>query len=124
MDITLTFQALELDEEDLQAEVKRLLPQILEIDGVEQVRLIRVEAPYGAKSNGGFVLGALKFVADNSKIVQGLLELSNALLGNKTLKMTVKAPDGREFSGEAKDRDDLEYLLHQAKQFYQQQGQP
>ena len=49
--------------------------------------------------------------------------LSNALLNNKTVKMTVKAPDGSEFSGEAKNRDDLEYLLQQAEEFYQRRGQ-
>lgn len=124
MNITLTFQAPELDNEDLQAEVERLLPQIQEIEGVEQADLISVELPpNGSKAGGGFVLGALKFVADNSKIIQGLLGLSNALLGNKTLKMTVKAPDGSEFSGEAKNRDDLEYLLQQAEEFYQRRGQ-
>jgi len=40
MDITLTFQAPELDNEDLQAEVEQLLPQIREIEGVEQAVLI------------------------------------------------------------------------------------
>ena len=127
MNITLTFQAPELDNEDLQAEVERLLPQVREIEGVEQANLIAVELPPdGSKAGGGFVLGALKFVADNSKIIQGLLGLSNALLGNKTLKMTVKATDGSEFSGEAKNREDLEYLLQQAEVFYQrrEQGQP
>ncbi|MEH2176703.1 sugar ABC transporter permease [Nostoc sp.] len=127
MDITLTFQAPELDSEELQSEVERLLPQIRELDGVEQADLIGVEIlPNGSKTGGGFVLGSLKFVADNSKIIQGLIGLSNALLGNKILKMTVKAPDGSEFSGEAKNRDDLEYLLQQAEEFYQrrEQAQP
>jgi hypothetical protein len=124
MDVILTFQAPELDNEDLQAEVERLLPQIQEIEGIEQAALIGVELPpEGSKAGGGFVLGALKFVADNSKIIQGLMGLSNALLGNKTLKMTVKASDGSEFSGEAKNRDDLEYLLQQAEEFYQRREQ-
>ncbi|MBD1848468.1 sugar ABC transporter permease [Leptolyngbya sp. FACHB-711] len=124
MDIILTFQSLELDNEDLQAEVECLLPQLREVDGVEEVALIDVKLPPdGSKSGGGFVLGALKFVVNNSKIIQGLMGLSNALLGNKTLKMTVKAPDGSEFSGEAKNRDDLEYLLQQAEEFYQRREQ-
>jgi hypothetical protein len=124
MDVILTFQATNLDNEDLQAEVERLLPQIKEIEGVEQANLISVELPPdGSKAGGGFLLGALKFVADNSKIIQGLMGLSSALLGNKTLKLTVKAPDGSEFSGEAKNRDDLEYLLKQAEEFYQRRGQ-
>jgi len=123
MDIALTFQAPELNDEDLQAEVEKLLPQIREIDSVEQADLISVEpVPDGSKAGSGFVLGALKLVADNSKIIQALLGLSNALLGNKTLKMTVKASDGSEFSGEAKNRDELEYLLKQAEEFYQRRG--
>lgn len=123
MDIALTFQAPELNDEDLQAEVEKLLPQIREIDSVEQAYLISVElVPDGSKAGGGFVLGALKLVADNSKIIQALLSLSNALLGNKTLKMTVKASDGSEFSGEAKNRDELEYLLQQAEEFYRRRG--
>ncbi len=119
MDITLTFEAPDLDDEDLQAEVEQLLPQIREIEGM-QADLIAVELlPEGAKSAGGMVLGAVKLAVDNSKIIRGLMGVSNALLGNKALKLTVKAPDGSEFSGEATSREDLEYLLQQAEAFYQ-----
>ncbi|MBA3921117.1 MAG: sugar ABC transporter permease [Nostocaceae cyanobacterium] len=122
--ITLEFQAPELDNEDLQVEVEKLLPQIREIEGVEQADLIEVDLlPQGSKAVGGFVLGAIKFVADNSKIIQGLMSLGDALLGDKTLKLTVKAADGSTFSGQAKSRDDLEYLLQQAEEFYQRRGQ-
>lgn len=124
MDITLTFAAPELDDEDLQAEVEQLLPQIREIEGVEAANLLFAEqAPDGSKSLGGMALGAVKLVVDNSKIIRGLMGLSDALLGNKSLKLTVKARDGSEFSGEAKNREDLEYLLQQAEAFYQRRGQ-
>lgn len=127
MDITLTFTAPELHDEDLQAEVEQLLPQMREIEGVEAANLMVVEqVPDGSKSIGGFALGAVKLVVDNSKIIRGLMGLSSALLGNKSLKLTVKAQDGSEFSGEAHNREDLEYLLQQAEAFYQRraQGQP
>lgn len=124
MDITLTFAAPELDDEDLQAEVERLLPQLREIEGVEAANLMVAEqVPDGSKSFGGMALGAVRLVVDNSKIIRGLLGLGNALLGNKSLKLTVKARDGSEFSGEAKSREDLEYLLQQAEAFYQRREQ-
>lgn len=124
MDITLSFTASGLNDEDLQSEVERLLPQIREIEGIEQANLVPIDCPPdGSKTAGGFVLATLKLVTENSKIIRGMMGLSSALLGNKTLKMTVKAPDGSEFSGEAKSRDDLEYLLQKAEAFYQRREQ-
>jgi len=124
-EILLTFQAPDLDDEDLQIYVERLLPQIRDIEGVEKANLVGAETTVeGSRSIGGFALGAVKVVAENSNIIKGLWSLSNTLTGNnKTLKMTVKAPDGREFSGEAKSRDDFEYLMQQAEEFYQRRSQ-
>ncbi|MFM7424758.1 MAG: sugar ABC transporter permease [Elainella sp.] len=119
MDIILTFAAPDLDDEDLQAEVEQLLPQIREIEGVRADPIAVERLPDGAKSAGGAVLGAVKLVVDNSKIIRSLIGVSSALLGKKALKLTVKAPDGSEFSGEATSREDLEYLLQQAEAFYQ-----
>lgn len=59
MTISLSEQG--LDEEELQAEAENLLPQIKEVDGVEDADLVAVtEAPQGSKALGGFLLATLK----------------------------------------------------------------
>ena len=125
LQVTIAFQDPELDDEDLQTDVERLLPQIREIDGIEAVGLVPVEEmPVGAKSIGGIVVGAAKFAIDNSNILKGLVFVGNRLINGKTLKATFKAPDGREFSGEAGSRSDFEYLLQQAEAFFDRGKQP
>ncbi len=125
LQVTIAFQEPELDDEDLQADVDRLLPQIREIDGVEEVGLVPVaEMPTGAKSIGGIVVGAAKFAVDNSNILKGLVFIGGRLVNGKTLKATFKAPDGREFSGEAGSRSDFEYLMQQAEEFFDRGKQP
>ena len=59
--ITISLQDPSLDDDELQAEVENLLPQMKEVDGVENVDLVPVtEAPKGSKALGGFLLGMLQ----------------------------------------------------------------
>jgi hypothetical protein len=122
--ITLTFQSADLSEEQLQAEMENLLPQLREVEGIDEVGLVAVdEAPPQTKSIGGFVLGALKFTIDNSKILTGLLGVGNAIVGNgKTVKLTVKAANGEEFSAEAKTVAELEQMQQMAAAFLDRRG--
>jgi len=122
--ITLTFQSANLSDEQLQSDVEELLPQFREIDGVAEVDLVAVdEAPPNTKSVGGFVLGALKFTIENSKILTGLLGVGNAIVGNgKTVKFSVKASNGKEFSAEAKTLAELEQMQKMAEDFLNRQG--
>jgi hypothetical protein len=122
--ITLTLQSDELSDERLQSDVESLLTQIREIEGVADLGLIAVdEAAANTKSVGGFFLGALKFTIENSKILSGLLTMGNAIVGNgKTVKMSVKAANGMEFSAEARNLAELEQIQQRAEEFLNRQG--
>ncbi len=122
--VTLTFQSADLSDDKLQSDVEELLPQLREIDGVAEADWVPVEAaPRGSKAFGDVVLGALKFTIENSKILTGLLGMGNAIVGNgKTVKISVKAANGNEFSGEAKNVEELEQVQQMAEDFLNRQG--
>ena len=122
--VTLTFQSADLSDDKLQSDVEELLPQLREIDGVAEADWVPVEtAPRGSKAFGDVVLGALKFTIENSKILTGLLGVGNAIMGNgKTVKISVKASNGNEFSGEAKNLTELEQVQQMAEDFLNRQG--
>jgi hypothetical protein len=122
--ITLTFQSADLSDEKLQEQVEDLLPQLRDVQGVNEVGLVSAgEAPENSKAIGAMALGALKFTIDNSKILTGLLGVGNAIVGNsKTVKLTVKAANGEEFSAEAKTVAELEQIQQLAADFLDRRG--
>ncbi|MDJ0797825.1 MAG: hypothetical protein QNJ51_13595 [Calothrix sp. MO_167.B12] len=63
--LTISLSELGLDNEELEAEVGNLLPQLKEVDGVEDAGLVEVTGtPRGAKAFGGLSLGMLETVLD------------------------------------------------------------
>ncbi len=122
--VTLTFQSADLSDEKLQSDVEELLPQLREIAGVAEADWVPVEmAPRGSKAFGDAVLGMLKFTIENSKILTGLLGVGNAIMGNeKTIKISVIAANGNEFSGEAKNLAELAQVQQMAEAFLNRQG--
>jgi hypothetical protein len=122
--ITLTFQSDNLSDDELQSDMERLLPQLREVEGIEDAHLVTVaEAPANTKSVGGFVLGALKFTIDNSKILTGLLGVGNAIVGNgKTVKFSVEGANGEKFSAEARSVEELAQMQQMATAFLDRQG--
>jgi hypothetical protein len=122
--ITLTFQSDNLSDDELQSDMERLLPQLREVEGIEDAHLVTVaEAPANTKSVGGFVLGAMKFTIDNSKILTGLLGVGNAIVGNgKTVKFSVEGANGEKFSAEARSVEELAQMQQMATAFLDRQG--
>ncbi|MCC5605730.1 sugar ABC transporter permease [Nostoc sp. CHAB 5834] len=115
--VTISLSELGLDEEKLQTEAENLLPQIKDVDGVEDAGLVPVtEAPQGSKAFGGFELGTLKAVV-NPALIKPLFGFLGRVLGNKSIKMRVKAPDGRELNLEASSHEDLEFAQKLAEDF-------
>lgn len=56
--VTISLSDHNLDDDQLQEQVENLLPQLKEVDGVEDANLVSVEqAPPGSKALGGFLLG-------------------------------------------------------------------
>ncbi|MEL7244586.1 MAG: sugar ABC transporter permease, partial [Cyanobacteria bacterium J06573_2] len=100
--LTISLSELDLDEEDLQAEVENLLPQIKEVDGVESAGLVEVsEVPESSKSLTGYVLGMLKTVLVDKADLKNVFGFLRDRFGNKPIKLKLKAPDGRELDLEA-----------------------
>lgn len=116
--LTISLSELDLDEEDLQAEVENLLPQIKEVDGVEEAGLVEVsEVPESSKSLTGYVLGMLKTVLVDKADLKNVFSFLRDRFGNKPIKLVLKAPDGRELDLEASSREEFEFAMLQAQNF-------
>lgn len=115
--VTISLSAPDLDDEELQAEIENLLPQVREVDGVEQADLVTVEkAPPGSKALGGFLLGMLTAEV-NAKNIKALFGFLGDRLGGKPIEMTLKTPDGRELSVKASSQAEFEFVMQKAQEF-------
>ena len=115
--VTIDLTNLGLDDEDLHGEVQSLLPQLKDVDGVEDADLVPVEtAPKDSKALGGFILGLLNTEVNLAKI-KTLFNFLSDRLGNKPIKMVLKAPDGRELNLEASSREEFEFAFQKAQDF-------
>jgi hypothetical protein len=115
--LTISLSELDLDEEELQAEVENLLPQIQEVDGVEDAGLVEVtEVPESSKSLTGYALGMLKTVLDPQHI-KSVFGFLRDRFGDKPIKLILKAPDGRELNLEASSREEFGFAMQQAQDF-------
>lgn len=107
----------ELDDEELQKTVEILLPQIREVDGIENAELINVEAaPKGSKALGGYLLGMLTTEINPANIKKFITFLSERLQG-KQIEMQIKSPDGRELNLKASSQAEFEFAFQKAQEF-------
>ncbi|HAJ59450.1 MAG TPA: sugar ABC transporter permease [Cyanobacteria bacterium UBA8543] len=101
----------------MQAGVENLLPQIREVDGVEQADLVPVEeAPPGSKALGGFLWGLL-MAEVNPANIKALFGFLGDRLGGQPIKMNVKASDGRELNIEASSQAEFDLAYQKAQEF-------
>jgi len=115
--VTISLLDPSLDEEELQSEVQDLLPQLREVDGVEDANLVAVEtAPPGAKALGGFLLGLL-MAEVNPANIKALFGFLGERLGGKPIEMSLKAADGRELSIKASSKAEFDYAYEKAQEF-------
>ncbi|MBD2497231.1 sugar ABC transporter permease [Nostoc sp. FACHB-280] len=115
--VTVSLTELGLDDEELQAQVQNLLPQLREVDGVEDADLVAVtDVPEGSKALGGFLLGFLNAEV-NPKNLKALFGFLGDRFGNKPIKILVKAPDGREINIEASSREEFDFAYQKAQEF-------
>jgi hypothetical protein len=122
--VTIALTELDLDEEELQAEVQNLLPQLKEVDGVEDADLVAVtDIPAGSKAFGGFLLGLLSAKVNPANL-KSLFNFLGDRFGNKPIKLSVKAgADGsRELNLEASSREEFEFALQKAQDFLNNQS--
>ena len=115
--LTIAFTDPELDGEELEAQAQNLLIQLKDLDEVEAVnRVLDPNPPAGNKTVGGFLVGLLMTevsVANFKKLGAFLGDR----LGNKPVKLKVKAPDGRELELEASSREEFDYAYEKAQAF-------
>ncbi|MDZ8136509.1 MAG: sugar ABC transporter permease [Nostoc sp. DedQUE04] len=115
--VTISLSELGLDEEELQAETQNLLPQLREVDGVEEVGLVAAtEAPEHSKVGGDFLWHLLNAQV-NPASFKALFGFLSDRFGNKPIKLALKAPDGRELNLEASSRKEFEFAMQQAQDF-------
>jgi hypothetical protein len=115
--LTIAFNDPDLDMEELDEEVQRLLVQMKELDEVEEVnRVLDPNPPEGNKAIGGFIVGLLltEVSKENFKKLMGFL---GDRLGNKPIKLKVKAPDGRELELEASSQEEFDFAYQKAQAF-------
>jgi hypothetical protein len=99
---TLVFNDPDLDAEEKDEEVQKLLNQMQKLDEVEEItRVLDPNPLVGNKALGGFLVGMLTVVVkpENIKKLFGFLR---ERLSGKPIEIAIKAPDGRELNIKAK----------------------
>lgn len=115
--LTIDFNHPDLDEEEKDKEVQKLLAQIKELDQVEDVeRVLDPNPPEGNKAFLSFLTGLLMVEVSPANIKK-LFGFLGERLGNKAIKLTVKAPNGKEISVEASSKQEFEYAMQKAQDF-------
>lgn len=115
--VTIAIQDPDLDQEELQAEIENLLPQVREVDGIEKADLVAAEeVPKDSKAFGGFLMGMLTAEVNPSNIKKLMFFLGDRL-GGKQIEMVLKAPDGRELNLKASSQAEFEFAFQKAQEF-------
>ena len=114
--LMITFTDPDLNAEELNDEVVRLLSDLndrSDIDAVDRVR--DPNPPDGNKSGGAFLVGVLmaEVSVANAKKVLGFL---GDRLGNKPISFEVEG-NGKKLKVSASSREELEFAMQKAKEF-------
>lgn len=114
--LAISFKDPELDEEERDKEVERLLAQLKDMDEVDSAgRVYDLNPPEGTKSIGGFLVGLLTAEAsvDNGKKLMGFL---GDRLSGKPIEMEVEA-NGKKLKVTAYSKGELEAAIKAAQDF-------
>ncbi|MBD2594866.1 sugar ABC transporter permease [Nostoc sp. MBR 210] len=111
--VTVSLTELGLDDEELQTQVQNLLPQLRDVDGVEDADLVAVtEVPEGSKALGGFSLGTFKALVKPT-LIKPVFDFLGRL-SNKTFEIEVEAY-GEKFKAKASSKEDLIFILEKTE---------
>jgi hypothetical protein len=114
---TIVFNDPDLDVEEKDEEVQKLLNQMQKLDEVEEItRVLDPNPPKGNKALGGFLVGTLTAVVkpENFKTLFGFL---GERLKGKPIEIAIKAPDGRELNIKANSQAEFEFAFQKAQEF-------
>ncbi|MEG4838364.1 hypothetical protein [Microcoleus sp. B9-D4] len=115
-----------LEDEELNRLAVTLLQQMKDSDEFEKVNRVAVEdedIPKDAKSIEGFIVGILMAEVNSQNIISAISWLHRRLIG-KTLKFTIKTPQGTEISLEGSTLKDIEALMQKAEKFLNETEDP
>lgn len=114
--LTINFNDPELDEEDRDDEVVRLLNELRSIDEVEDARrVLDTNPPEGSKAMGGFLAGLLSAEV-NPANAKSFFSFLGDRLGGKPIELAVEV-NGRKLNVTAHSREELEIAIEAAKDF-------
>ncbi len=114
--LTISFVDPDLDEEEKEAEVIKLLAQMKNLDEVEEVgRVAEASVPQNSKSISGYIAGKVwTFVkSQNIKQVWGFL---SERLGNKVIEVEAEA-NGKKIKVKAKNSQELQEAVKAVQEF-------
>jgi hypothetical protein len=116
--LTIAFTDPTLTAEEREAEAQQLLVQLADLENVKADRVLDPNPPQGSKAFGSILFGWLTVEVSKETIKQLGAFLSKRL-GEKgpMIKLTVKAPDGRELAIEANDQATFDYAMQKAQDF-------
>lgn len=113
---TIGFNDPELEVEQRDEQVQRLIAELKQMDEVDTVgRVLDPNPPEGNKALGGFLAGLLmaEVNAANAKKLMGFL---GDRLGNKPIELAVEA-NGKKLTVKAHSREELEAAIKAAQDF-------
>ncbi|MGV0104352.1 Sugar ABC transporter permease [Nostoc sp. DSM 114160] len=113
---TIAFNDADLDAEERDEQVQRLITELKQIDEVDAVgRVLDPRPPEGNKALGGFLVGLLMAEVNtaNAKKFMGFL---GDRLGGKPIELSVKA-NGKKLTVKAHSREELEAAIKAAQDF-------
>ena len=119
--LTIAFTDPELDAEAQEAEAQKLLAQLEDLEEVTTDRILDPHPPAGNKAVGAILFGLLTAEISKENFKKLAVFLSDRL-GNKPMKLKLKAPDGRELEIEASSKEEFDYLMQQAQDFIKGEG--
>ncbi len=113
--LTIAFTDPDLDSEELETQAQNLLLQLKDLDEVETAdRVLDPHPPAGNKAIGGILVGLLTAEVSGANFKK-LCSFLGDRLGNKPIKLKVKAPDGRELELEASSQQEFDYAYEKAQ---------
>jgi hypothetical protein len=114
--VTIAFNDPDLDIDERDEEVQKLLSQLKGLDEVEEVgRVLDPNPPEGNKALGGFLVGMLTAEV-NLANVQKLMGFLGDRLGGKPIELAVEA-NGKKLTVKAHSREELEAAIKAAQDF-------
>jgi hypothetical protein len=114
--LTINFNDPDLEPEEREQQVQRLMTELKQMDEVETVdRVLDPNPPEGNKALGGFLMGLLATEV-NVANAQKLMGFLGDRLSGKPIELTVEA-NGKKLIVKAHSREELETAIKAAKDF-------